>query len=147
MTSGQMWNHIRGPPYAHKNPHNGQVVSVHFLSINMLNFGHERFIYQTLCLVFGVICCFCHMHTHTKGNTHIHMYIHAHKPVHACGCFIVELYKIHSLCWWCTVYLHKLLFSFMGCVSNQYVIGLEEIGTGSRASLLPAVNLFSEEIN
>ncbi|XDV14771.1 hypothetical protein PO909_014965 [Leuciscus waleckii] len=28
MTSGQMWNHIRGPPYAHKNPQNGQVVSV-----------------------------------------------------------------------------------------------------------------------
>ncbi|TKS68927.1 Tumor suppressor candidate 3 [Collichthys lucidus] len=26
MTSGQMWNHIRGPPYAHKNPQNGQVV-------------------------------------------------------------------------------------------------------------------------
>lgn len=26
MTSGQMWNHIRGPPYAHKNPHTGQVV-------------------------------------------------------------------------------------------------------------------------
>ncbi|KPP67726.1 tumor suppressor candidate 3-like, partial [Scleropages formosus] len=24
MTSGQMWNHIRGPPYAHKNPQNGQ---------------------------------------------------------------------------------------------------------------------------
>ena len=27
MTSGQMWNHIRGPPYAHKNPQTGQVVS------------------------------------------------------------------------------------------------------------------------
>uniref|UniRef100_A0A669B4Q8 Tumor suppressor candidate 3 n=2 Tax=Oreochromis TaxID=8139 RepID=A0A669B4Q8_ORENI len=26
MTSGQMWNHIRGPPYAHKNPQNGQVM-------------------------------------------------------------------------------------------------------------------------
>ncbi|KAF4791727.1 Tumor suppressor candidate 3 [Turdus rufiventris] len=26
MTSGQMWNHIRGPPYAHKNPQNGQVL-------------------------------------------------------------------------------------------------------------------------
>ncbi|XP_059577761.1 tumor suppressor candidate 3 isoform X3 [Alligator mississippiensis] len=26
MTSGQMWNHIRGPPYAHKNPQNGQVI-------------------------------------------------------------------------------------------------------------------------
>ncbi|XP_010074309.1 PREDICTED: tumor suppressor candidate 3, partial [Pterocles gutturalis] len=30
MTSGQMWNHIRGPPYAHKNPQNGQVVSSFF---------------------------------------------------------------------------------------------------------------------
>uniref|UniRef100_A0A8C0Q6K3 Tumor suppressor candidate 3 n=1 Tax=Canis lupus familiaris TaxID=9615 RepID=A0A8C0Q6K3_CANLF len=29
MTSGQMWNHIRGPPYAHKNPHNGQVSYIH----------------------------------------------------------------------------------------------------------------------
>nr|XP_006000306.2 PREDICTED: magnesium transporter protein 1 [Latimeria chalumnae] len=29
MTSGQMWNHIRGPPYAHKNPHSGQVSYIH----------------------------------------------------------------------------------------------------------------------
>ncbi|XP_065124109.1 dolichyl-diphosphooligosaccharide--protein glycosyltransferase subunit MAGT1 [Paramisgurnus dabryanus] len=29
MTSGQMWNHIRGPPYAHKNPNTGQVSYVH----------------------------------------------------------------------------------------------------------------------
>ena len=28
MTSGQMWNHIRGPPYAHRNPQTGQVVSI-----------------------------------------------------------------------------------------------------------------------
>ena len=28
MTSGQMWNHIRGPPFMHKNPQNGQVVSI-----------------------------------------------------------------------------------------------------------------------
>ena len=27
MLSGQMWNHIRGPAYAHRNPENGQVVS------------------------------------------------------------------------------------------------------------------------
>lgn len=27
MTSGQMWNHIRGPPYAHRNPQTGQVVN------------------------------------------------------------------------------------------------------------------------
>uniref|UniRef100_A0A3Q4GIZ2 Tumor suppressor candidate 3 n=1 Tax=Neolamprologus brichardi TaxID=32507 RepID=A0A3Q4GIZ2_NEOBR len=32
MTSGQMWNHIRGPPYAHKNPQNGQVS--HFVLIS-----------------------------------------------------------------------------------------------------------------
>ncbi|KAL9973173.1 hypothetical protein ACROYT_G019590 [Oculina patagonica] len=29
MTSGQMWNHIRGPPYAHKNPQTGQVSYIH----------------------------------------------------------------------------------------------------------------------
>uniref|UniRef100_A0A8C4MZT7 Tumor suppressor candidate 3 n=1 Tax=Eptatretus burgeri TaxID=7764 RepID=A0A8C4MZT7_EPTBU len=29
MTSGQMWNHIRGPPYAHKNPQTGQVAYIH----------------------------------------------------------------------------------------------------------------------
>uniref|UniRef100_A0A5F5PZ63 Magnesium transporter 1 n=1 Tax=Equus caballus TaxID=9796 RepID=A0A5F5PZ63_HORSE len=29
MTSGQMWNHIRGPPYAHKNPHTGHVNYIH----------------------------------------------------------------------------------------------------------------------
>ncbi|XP_071787042.1 dolichyl-diphosphooligosaccharide--protein glycosyltransferase subunit TUSC3-like [Asterias amurensis] len=29
MTSGQMWNHIRGPPYAHRNPQTGQVSYVH----------------------------------------------------------------------------------------------------------------------
>ena len=28
MTSGQMWNHIRGPPYAHRNPQTGQVVNI-----------------------------------------------------------------------------------------------------------------------
>ena len=30
MTSGQMWNHIRGPPFMHKNPQTGQMVSYHF---------------------------------------------------------------------------------------------------------------------
>lgn len=28
MTSGQMWNHIRGPPFMHKNSNTGQVVSI-----------------------------------------------------------------------------------------------------------------------
>lgn len=29
MISGQMWNHIRSPPFNHKNPQNGQVTYVH----------------------------------------------------------------------------------------------------------------------
>ncbi|KAL5012059.1 hypothetical protein ScPMuIL_010610 [Solemya velum] len=29
MTSGQMWNHIRGPPLMHKNPHTGQIHYIH----------------------------------------------------------------------------------------------------------------------
>lgn len=49
MTSGQMWNHIRGPPYAHKNPSTGQVVrqthiSQHWFYINaeQLNFNKRN---------------------------------------------------------------------------------------------------------
>lgn len=29
MTSGQMWNHIRGPPYAHRNPQTGAMHYIH----------------------------------------------------------------------------------------------------------------------
>lgn len=29
MTSGQMWNHIRGPPVMHKNPQTGQIHYIH----------------------------------------------------------------------------------------------------------------------
>ena len=28
MISGQMWNHIRGPPFAHRNPQTGETVSL-----------------------------------------------------------------------------------------------------------------------
>ena len=28
MLSGQMWNHIRGPPFAHRNPQTGEMVSL-----------------------------------------------------------------------------------------------------------------------
>lgn len=29
MTSGQMWNHIRGPPYAQRNPNTGGMSYIH----------------------------------------------------------------------------------------------------------------------
>jgi len=33
MISGQMWNHIRGPPYAHRNPQTGEIVCILLLII------------------------------------------------------------------------------------------------------------------
>jgi len=29
MISGQMWNHIRSPPYAHRNPQTGEIAYIH----------------------------------------------------------------------------------------------------------------------
>ncbi|XP_058704272.1 magnesium transporter protein 1 isoform X5 [Poecile atricapillus] len=56
MTSGQMWNHIRGPPYAHKNPHTGQVNYIHGSS-------QAQFVAEThIVLLFSILpgrsmCC------------------------------------------------------------------------------------------
>lgn len=58
MTSGQMWNHIRGPPYAHRNPQSGQVVS------NIPNSGCEynNLPYAYMCIPFlwklNCVCLF-----------------------------------------------------------------------------------------
>lgn len=63
MTSGQMWNHIRGPPYAHKNPHTGQVVSLFFVffSAFLLYFYRIRLILkeasQSTNSIFGLFLC------------------------------------------------------------------------------------------
>jgi len=45
MTSGQMWNHIRGPPFMHKNPHTGQVHYIHGSS-------QGQFIVETYIVIF-----------------------------------------------------------------------------------------------
>lgn len=47
MTSGQMWNHIRGPPVMHKNPQTGQIVSVFIglIDIAVLVIGHLLYIF------------------------------------------------------------------------------------------------------
>jgi oligosaccharyltransferase complex subunit gamma len=45
MTSGQMWNHIRGPPFMHKNPQTGQVHYVHGSS-------QGQFIVETYIVIF-----------------------------------------------------------------------------------------------
>nr|XP_014346294.1 PREDICTED: tumor suppressor candidate 3 isoform X5 [Latimeria chalumnae] len=55
MTSGQMWNHIRGPPYAHKNPQNGQVAP------SATAEGGEKLASKTLSVTrwAGLICTSC----------------------------------------------------------------------------------------
>lgn len=54
MVSGQMWNHIRGPPFVHKN-HNGQVAYIHGSSQGQ--FVLETYIIMILnaAIVLGVI--------------------------------------------------------------------------------------------
>ncbi|OCT96874.1 hypothetical protein XELAEV_180090901mg, partial [Xenopus laevis] len=54
MTSGQMWNHIRGPPYAHKNPQNGQVSYIHGSS--QAQFVAESHIILLLSILFMCMC-------------------------------------------------------------------------------------------
>ena len=51
MTSGQMWNHIRGPPFLHKNPVNGQVVSIYgwLGNVGACVFLCEYNIYSEIC--------------------------------------------------------------------------------------------------
>ncbi|PKU45176.1 transcriptional regulator hypothetical protein [Limosa lapponica baueri] len=49
MTSGQMWNHIRGPPYAHKNPHTGQVNYIHGSS-------QAQFVAETHIVLLFIMC-------------------------------------------------------------------------------------------
>lgn len=45
MTSGQMWNHIRGPPFMHKNPQSGQIHYIHGSS-------QGQFIVETYIVIF-----------------------------------------------------------------------------------------------
>ncbi|MBW01680.1 Magnesium transporter protein 1, partial [Eschrichtius robustus] len=49
MTSGQMWNHIRGPPYAHKNPHTGHVNYIHGSS-------QAQFVAETHIVLLFIMC-------------------------------------------------------------------------------------------
>lgn len=49
MTSGQMWNHIRGPPFLHKNQ-NGQIAYIHGSSQGQFVF--ETYIIMFLCILY-----------------------------------------------------------------------------------------------
>lgn len=46
MISGQMWNHIRGPPVAHRNPHTGEVG--YFSGTSQYQFVAETYIIMAL---------------------------------------------------------------------------------------------------
>lgn len=49
MISGQMWNHIRGPPFIHKSP-SGNVAYIHASSQGQ--FILETYIVMVLCILF-----------------------------------------------------------------------------------------------
>ncbi|CAI8020487.1 Tumor suppressor candidate 3 [Geodia barretti] len=40
MISGQMWNNIRGPPFAHKDPHTGATVSIGLVLLTFIRYLH-----------------------------------------------------------------------------------------------------------
>ncbi|XP_065839524.1 tumor suppressor candidate 3-like [Oscarella lobularis] len=46
MSSGQMWNQIRGPPFAHRDPNSGQTVYIH--SSSQFQFVAESYIIMAL---------------------------------------------------------------------------------------------------
>lgn len=59
MTSGQMWNHIRGPPVMHKNPQTGQIVS-HYIVVRWasdVNFKISSII-GMITIIIGMITIF-----------------------------------------------------------------------------------------
>nr|XP_014346292.1 PREDICTED: tumor suppressor candidate 3 isoform X2 [Latimeria chalumnae] len=72
MTSGQMWNHIRGPPYAHKNPQNGQVAP------SATAEGGEKLASKTLSVTrwAGLICTSCKEQIVESSKLTSRSYIH-----------------------------------------------------------------------
>jgi len=56
MISGQMWNHIRNPPYAHRNPQNGEIAYIHGSSdFQLISETYIVFVLYALICV-GFIC-------------------------------------------------------------------------------------------
>ncbi|CAG9864570.1 unnamed protein product, partial [Phyllotreta striolata] len=54
MTSGQMWNHIRGPPFVHKNQ-NGQIAYIHGSSQGQFVFETYIVMFLNAAVVLGII--------------------------------------------------------------------------------------------
>jgi hypothetical protein len=48
MLSGQMWNHIRGPPFYHRNPQTGQIG--YFSGTSQYQFIAETYIIMLMCI-------------------------------------------------------------------------------------------------
>ncbi|KAM4660728.1 dolichyl-diphosphooligosaccharide--protein glycosyltransferase subunit MAGT1 isoform 2-T2 [Amazona ochrocephala] len=75
MTSGQMWNHIRGPPYAHKNPHTGQMSYIHGSS-------QAQFVAEThIVLLFSILPTEKHM-LHSPKRSHFAVHGHTEQQTY-----------------------------------------------------------------
>lgn len=57
MISGQMWNHIRSPPYAHRNPQTGEIAYIHGSSDGQLiaETYIVIFLYSLICVGFVLL--------------------------------------------------------------------------------------------
>lgn len=55
MTSGQMWNHIRGPPFMHRNPHTGQMALIYPSNSSQFVFETWIIIFLNAAVVIGFI--------------------------------------------------------------------------------------------
>ena len=115
MISGQMWNQIRGPPFAHRNPQTGDVVRQNTCATELMYVcmsGHSlHVLYLQYCLVCGVCVC-------GGGYDLVHQTItllcDLHTPLLCCVCvlcvpqgyfsgsgqyqFVAETYIVLGLC-------------------------------------------------
>ena len=57
MISGQMWNNIRGPPFAHKNPQTGEMVGLEYKNF--------------VCVYNITLCIYMYMYTYTSRCIHL----------------------------------------------------------------------------
>ena len=82
MTSGQMWNHIRGAPYFHRNPHNGAIYYVHGSSQGQLVAETHLVMLIHAAIVLGFIFL------NEAGNKEVDIKKRQCKNLQVCGGFV-----------------------------------------------------------
>ena len=75
MVSGQMWNQIRGPPFAHRNPQTGETVSLVAAPSAVHSAMMCLFVHIAVCTVCVVYCkIYMSMYVWCTVCTSMHVY-------------------------------------------------------------------------